>query len=150
MSISITSQLESEYREALEELLFFNPQQKKVLAGIMNSIEAFGAPFITTNNNLLRIQVEGLKQVQTLYALADTDEGAELVGVIIYVRIDLENVIILHLGVREDYSTQGEHGDHMLVIKLVSELRRSCRRVKDLRYLHLVYGNHGDLTKIRV
>lgn len=150
MNITITSKLGGGYRGALEELLFFNPQQQKVLAGIMHSIEAFGAPSITTDNNLLRIQVEGLKEVQTLYALTDAVDDPQLIGVIIYVRIDIENVIILHIGVREDYSTQGKHGDQMLVVRLVSELRMSCRFVKDLRYLHLMYGKNGNLIKIRI
>ena len=67
--ITITSKLATEFESALEQLLFFNPLQQKILSEIMNSIEHFGQPYISTDNNTLRVQVEKLKDTQSLFAL---------------------------------------------------------------------------------
>ena len=149
-NIKLTSKLDCNFRENLERLLFFNPQQKKVLSGIINSIEAFGAPHISEENNLLRIRVEGLQEVQTLYALQQNIDSDELIGVVIYVRIDKEDIVILHIGIRDDYSANGKNSGQLLFMKLISELRKLASRIKGVRHLYLMYSKNGDLTKIVV
>jgi hypothetical protein len=139
-TIRFTSVLETHYRDDLEGLMFFNPQQKKTLAGINRSIKDFGVPSVTVDAERLRITVEGLSDAQALYALKEKDGSVELIGVIVFVRLDPENLVLLHIAVREDYSRGGEHGEEMLVGRLVGELRAIARRIRGVRHVILKYS----------
>jgi hypothetical protein len=147
--ITITSRLGTEFESALEQLLFFNPLQQKVLSRIMNSIEQFGQPYITIDNDTLRVQVEGLRDAQTLFALGHVKNVVTLIGVINYVRVDEENIVILHVGITEEYSAFGLNSNQFLLMRLIAELRALSKKIKGVRQLHMTYSK-GNLTKIRV
>jgi len=139
--IGFSSVLGAEYREELEELLFFNPQQRRALSGIDRSISEYGVPTIVVDHNHLRIAVDGLPETQTLYALDYTWEKPVLAGVMVFVRSDLENIILLHIAVREDYSRVGKYADEMLVLRLTTQLRRIAKRIKGVRAITLKYSS---------
>jgi hypothetical protein len=136
----MTSSLDVGYQEELEGLMFFNPQQKKALAGISRSIKDFGIPSVVTEGERLRIRVEGLPEAQSLYALNDHTAPPELIGVMVFVRLDAENLVLLHIAVREDYSRGGKHGEAMLVARLVGELRTIARKIRGVRNVILKYS----------
>lgn len=140
-SIKFSSILELKYREDLEELIFFNPQQRKFLNKISHSISEYGVPSIVMDHDRLRIKVEGLAESQTLYALDYSREHPVLAGVMIYVRPDRENIILLHIAVREDYSRKGKHADQMLVLRLMTQLRRIAKKLKGVRAITLKYSS---------
>ena len=138
--IRLTSLLENRYQEDLEGLMFFNPQQKKALAGISRSIKDFGIPSVFPEGERLRIKVEGLPEAQAIFALEHRVDPPELIGVMVFVRLDPENLVLLHIAVREDYSRGGKHGDEMLVARFVGELRTIARRIRGVRHVILKYS----------
>ena len=56
-----------QHRPALEELLFFNPGQFRVRAGIINSLEKFGHPQLVEAGENLSVRI-GEQETQTLFA----------------------------------------------------------------------------------
>ncbi len=139
--IRFTSVLGLEYREDLEELLFFNPQQRKALTGINHSIAEYGVPNVVETAGRLRISVEGLPESQTLFALDYSEEIPILAGVMVYMRTDPENLVLLHIAVKEDYSRSGIYGDEMLVLRFMTQLRDIARRIKGVRAITLKYSS---------
>ncbi len=139
--IRFTSILGLEYREDLEELMFFNPQQRKALTGINHTIAEYGVPNVVEANKRLRISVEGLPESQTLFALDDSAKKPILAGVMVYMRTDPENLVLLHIAVKEDYSRSGIYGDEMLVLRFMTQLRDIAKRIRGIRSITLKYSS---------
>jgi hypothetical protein len=74
-----TSTLAPEYGEELERWMFFNPGQQTALATIVDSLEMFGPPSVYADGGCLRVRVEKLDEVQTLFAM----DGDTLVGMLV-------------------------------------------------------------------
>ena len=129
-----TSNLKPEYCEELERLLFFNPGQQDALAAIMDSLDSFGSPSVYTDNGALRVKVEKLDEVQTLYAMDDDT----LVGVLVYSRVILDCLTVLHIAVDEEYSVHGNNASNMLVMRMLELLRKNARLIKGVKTIRLM------------
>jgi hypothetical protein len=136
--ISFVSRVAIEHRRTLERLLYFNGCQERVARGIADVVDRFGPPVIQPEGEWLRVKVEGLPDVQSLFAV-HTTTGLPI-GVAVYVRADLENVTVLHLGLSEEYCSGGEREGFNLLLRLMREIRRSSRRVKGVRRFSVLYG----------
>jgi hypothetical protein len=139
--IRFSSVLEREYRDDLEELMFFNPQQGKALTGINHAISEYGVPSVAEVDGRLRIGVEGLPESQTLFALDFSAAKPILAGVMVYMRITAENLVLLHIAVKEDYSRTGIYGDEMLVLRFMTQLREIAKRINGIRSITLKYSS---------
>lgn len=135
-----TSSLGATYRDALEELLFFNPGQANALGSIMDAVEIYGTPELYLEDDLLRVRVEKLVEVQSIFAL----DGERLAGMLLYARSDLQNLVVPHIAVAGDYSAQGPQADSLLVMRLLDTLRGSARRIKGIKRISLLYGGRGS------
>jgi hypothetical protein len=124
-------------RSSLEALVFFNARQQRVLPGIVDAIEKFGAPEIVVEGDRLRVRLGELSEVQSLFAV-DSESGRPL-GIAIYLRSDLESITVLHLGIAEEFTAEGSQAQEHLLLRLLAELRRCSRRVKGVRRLELFY-----------
>jgi hypothetical protein len=138
--IGFSSVLGNEYLDDLEKLLFFNPQQERTLSGINQSIQEYGVPHVLHENGRLRIRLQGLQDVQALFALEDSPDQPQLVGVMVFHRVEPEAVVLLHIAVKEEYSRFGSRADAHLVGKMMAELRAIARKLKGVRSIHLKYA----------
>lgn len=133
-----TSALKPEYIEDLERLMFFNPDQQSAISAIVDSIERFGVPSVYNDNGCLRIKVEKLDEVQSLFAL----DGDTLAGVLVYSRVSLECLTVIHIVVDQDYSSHGKFAQNMLVMRMLELLRNSASRVKGVETICIMYGDN--------
>ncbi len=138
--IGFCSTLSSEYLEDLEKLLFFNPQQSRNLPGIHDSIQEYGVPSIYIENERLRVRLENLPGTQTVFALEDTTDRASLVGVMVYSRVDIETIVLLHIAVRQEFSRFGSRAGIGLVGLMMAQLRSISRSLKGVTSIHLKYA----------
>ena len=129
-----TSTLTPEYGEELEQLMFFNPGQQTALAAIVDSLEKFGSPSVYTDGGGLRVKVEKLDEVQTLFAM----DGDRLAGVLVYSRVLLERLTVIHIAVGQDYSSHGKFAQSMLVLRMLELLRNSARRIKGVETIRIM------------
>ena len=134
-----TSTLKPEYSEELERLLFFNPGQQDALAAIMDSLDTFGSPSVYTDSGVLRVKVEKLDEVQTLYVMDDDT----LVGVLVYSRVTLECLTVLHIAVDEEYSAHGNNANSMLVMRMLELLRKNARLIKGVKTIRLMCNSQA-------
>ena len=140
-----SSVLPVEYLDDLEALMFFNPLQPLTRTDIMRSMDTYGAPDIRVEGERLRVTVGTLTDVQMLFALADTGDGHELAGVVLYFRTDVENILVLHIAVTEQFSSTGSHAAAMLVVQLLDAVRVVARQLKGVRSITIAYGAGSTL-----
>ena len=134
MMLRYTSTLKQGYIEDLEHLMFFNPGQQSVLPVIVDSLEQFGSPSVYTSGGCLRVKLEKLNEAQTLYAMDDDT----LVGVLIYSRIMLDRLTVIHIAVHQDYSSSGKFAHNMLVMRMLKLLRNSARCIKGVKTIRVI------------
>ncbi len=144
-AFEFSSVLPLEYLDDLEALLFLNPQQQAVRAGILHALEEYGVPRVDADERQIRVTVGTRTDVQTLYALADSPEGCELAGVIVYLRTDLRTVLVLHVAVTERFSSTGPDADALLVLRILETVRSGARRLKGVRTIAVAYPAGGSL-----
>ena len=139
--ICFTSILKPEYNEDLERLMFFNPGQQTMRSAILDSVEKFGVPSVYADGERLLVKVEKLDEVQTLFAL----DGDTLVGVLVYSRVSIERLTVIHMAVDQDYSSDGKFAQSMLVMRMLELLRNSARRIKGIKNIGIMYSNNQIL-----
>ena len=133
-----TSILKPNYSKDLERLMFFNPNQQIALAAILDSVEMFGSPSVYTDGERLRVKVDKLNEVQTLFVL-DSDA---LVGVLVYSRILLERLTVIHIAVDQNYSSHGKFAQSMLVMRMLELLRSNARRIKGVETIRIMTNDN--------
>lgn len=136
----LKSTLPSQYREELEDLLFFHPQQTKVQDGIVYSIEKYGTPQIVARGDHLYVELEQFPGAQTLYAF-DRIAGIEkLIGSLIYYRTNAETIEVVHIGIQEKYTLTGPLANKQVMLWLILNLRSIAKMIKGVRYIQLIYS----------
>jgi hypothetical protein len=133
--IDIKCKLPVEQRAALEQLLFFNVNQHRVRVGIQQSIEAYGVPEIYEHEGGLAVRVGDIAGVQTLFAVS---EAGRPVGVAVFVRLEHDRFVVLHLGVQPRAATNAELNTRVL-LRLMHEIRGAARRTHGVDRIELVY-----------
>lgn len=139
LQIRVTSLLDSRFHDALEALLFFNPQQGNWRRRIVASVEKYGNPMLVERHGGLRIEMPGAPDSQTLYALAESSRFAELAGLLSFNRNNDSEFEILHLAVRFEYTIAGGMDENSVAFLLVRELRHIARQVKGIQAIRLPY-----------
>ncbi|MBD2544110.1 hypothetical protein [Planktothricoides raciborskii] len=147
--IVFSSVLNSVYYDDLEKLMFFNPQQEKVRNEVISAVERYGQPKIYRDGDRLRIGVGSFSMVQALFALNGQKADRQLLGMIAYMRENPDNMAILHIVVREDYSAVGIHGNEMLLMHLIDRVREIAAKIKGISCVTLAYKSE-KITKIPV
>jgi len=136
----LKSILSSNYREELEELLFFHPQQDKVHDGIVYSIEKYGVPQITEKHHCLYIEFEKYPDAQTLYAFDKIGNIEKLIGALIYYRTNTETIEVLHIDIKDKYTLTGPLANKQVMLWLILNLRSIAKKIKGVRYIQLMYN----------
>lgn len=127
------------YRDELERIVFFNPEQERVTESVIDSVHRYGGPLIVEENGILRFRVPAFGQVQTLYALDRGEQPACLAGVVMYVREPRDTMLVLHLAVHEDYVANGVHGEAWVTPRLLANVRGVCQRIRGITCMRLLY-----------
>ncbi len=148
--IRYTSELSSEYLEELQELMFFNDNQRQFVSDIVASIDEFGEPTLKSEGGFLRICTSRLGEVQSLFAVEENDESARPVGVAVHVRNAEDTLTLLHIGVHSEFASDGTHADEMVAMNLIRRLVEIGRQIKGIRRIVIHYGPEtGTVVPIR-
>ena len=137
--IVVSSRLPGTMRGELEAILFFNAGQHRVRQEIEATIERFGIPELIEQDGWLRVQVAGVPEVQTLFALHEEGGRARPVGAVIYLRDTFERITVVHIGVADDYAAGGRYASERVLARLMQEIRRVARRTSGIRQVELAY-----------
>ena len=145
MKFKFVSKIKTMYLEDLESLLYFNKEQRKVISGIESSIEKYGLPQIKIEEENLGITIEKIKEPQVIYILNDMDT---LLGLIIFYRETKENIVILHIAIKEQF-TMSSNNKFSAAIALIEELKNKAKRIKGITTLSIYY-KRDTIGKIKV
>ena len=138
MNLVFSSRVPSQCRSALEDLLFFNPQQNRVREGIIDSLEEFGQPRLEETADGLSVRV-GNHEAQTLFAYDRERRSPEPIGVVVFLRTAPADLAIMHVAVHPDYSLQGRHGGVGLGVTLVEKVREIASRIVGIKRIVFFY-----------
>lgn len=141
--IIFASRLPAACREELESLMFFHPGQIQVSGAIDEAIEEYGVPQIADDGDYLRLRVGETFEVQNLFALVGNGDQTDLAGVAVYLRTDIETIVLLHIAVKEEYSFAGSRPREMVTMRMLAKLREIARQIKGVRHIVVLYGNGG-------
>lgn len=147
-TIRIASELAAIFREELERIVFFNPEQRTVAAGVVESVHRYGVPSIFEEAGQLRFAVRAFGPLQTLYALDETERTPQLVGVLMFTREHATSMVVLHLAAHEDYTSHGKHAAAAVVARMVAAVRDVALRTHGVRRLRFLYP-HELRLKLR-
>jgi hypothetical protein len=136
---NFTSRLEELHRSDLESLLYFNPEQGRVIGAIERTLADWGIPEIGTEGEWLKITLGSGPQIQALYAIDVTAETASLAGVVIFTRSSEETLDLLHMAVNDGYAASGPHGEERLAVQMLCRVRELARRLRGVRQVILHY-----------
>jgi hypothetical protein len=135
----MSSVLPLAYRDELERIVFFNPQQSRFIDPVLAAVNRYGIPAIIEEKDRLRLSVPAFAAVQTLYALDGPAPTAVLAGVAAFVRETEDTMLLLHVAVHQDYTTEGPRADEWVPVRLVSAVRDICRRTRGITCLRVLY-----------
>jgi hypothetical protein len=122
--------------------LFFNPGQQRVAAGIEESIARHGLPEVGAESGALEIRVGSLGRVQALFALASADGRDDLIGVIVYCRLSVGEMVILHIAVSERFASTGTMAESGVALRLFQTVRAVATRLKGVQTM-VMYTSNG-------
>lgn len=125
--------------------MFFHPQQGRFTSSLISTIEQQGSPRVVEQDGKLRIEVPRLQGVQTLYAFIESELQSELVGVVAYTRSTADELTVLHIAVKDEYTARGPKEDQMVACQLLEELRRIGHRIQGIKNIRLVYRHSKTL-----
>jgi hypothetical protein len=134
--LEFKSFVSARFRAELEELVYFNSGQSRVLESLIEAVERFGAPEIEATGQQLRVVLRKLPEAQTLFAIAET--GRPL-GLITYTRADHEHLMILHVSISSEFASGGALCRNQLLLRLLREIKRCSRRLKGVKRVELYY-----------
>src|ERR1051325_11891758 len=84
-------------RAALENLLFFNPDQHRVREGILLALERFGQPRLEEAGDGLSVRI-GEHEAQTLFAYDRDRRSPAPIGAVIILRTAPPAIAIVHVA----------------------------------------------------
>lgn len=137
--VRITSVLGGAFRDELERIVFFNPEQSLVTRPLVKLVRRYGVPEIVDEGGRLRFRLRGLGMLQTLYAIDETEPSEHLVGVAMFTRIRRTSMVIVHLAVHEDYTSRGKWSGDSVVAQLITAIRSLTLRTRGVRTLRILY-----------
>ena len=138
MNLVFSSRVPSQCRSALEDLLFFNPQQHRVREGILDSLEQFGHPRLEEAADGLAVRV-GDREAQTLFAYDRDRHANDPIGVVVFLRSAPTEIVIMHVAVHPDYALQGRHAGVGLGVTLVEKVKEIAARIVGVQRIVFFY-----------
>jgi hypothetical protein len=126
-------------RGQVESLLYFNGGQFRVRDAIAASIERYGVPELLDDGDGLRVDVPGADSAETLWAVHEEGTMLRTVGVLVYARDADDAMMVLHVGVADDYAQGGVHASEHVLARLMHEARRIARDTAGVRHLGVAY-----------
>lgn len=135
-AIVITSRLDANHRGALEELLFFNAQQDSLRGRLEEVIERFGVPQVVLRDGQLRVEIDQLPGVQSLFAV---NPAGTPVGCAVFHRASEDRFVVLHLVVEPAYSVHGPQAATNVLLRMLGAIRAAARRTRGVTGVELLY-----------
>jgi hypothetical protein len=122
---TFSSHLGWQYLKAIEEMIFFNQNQRKLLPLLREVIENYGSPHLAVVDREVRLSMEKCEKVQCLFAFTN-QQPADLAGVAVYVRDDkMLKVLFTAIKAYECYTGSSRPCLVLLMLEKLKELAKA-------------------------
>lgn len=138
MKLEFSSKAPRSSKQALEDLLFFNPRQHLVREGIVNSLKQFGHPRLVETADGLSVRV-GEQEAQTLFAFDRRRRKKDPVGVVVFLRTAPTDIAIMHVAVHPEYALQGSEAGVGLGVTLIEKVKEIAARIVGVQRIIFFY-----------
>jgi hypothetical protein len=150
-AIYFTSHVSIKHQAALEKILYFNALQNRYRDVINTSIQQYGQPKLTIEDGRIRLYMETLEDIQSIFAMDGETEDSSVLGVLLYHRVEYEGLIILHIAIDEQCSFEGEYSNEFIVMRLILQLKTIAKNIRGVKKIKIAYnGNFRQCSEIRV
>lgn len=134
--VDLLAALDEAWRETVEDLLYFNPQQAALKDRILESIQLYGAPRVESVGGKLRITLDGKVEPGAFFALVDQKDEVVLAGLVLYLRRDA-GLVCLYMSVVEDYTAHGPCARHGVAFRLLNAVQRVGMRIQGVDHIEI-------------
>lgn len=136
----ITSRLDVEYRDILERMFYYHPEQSVLDDIITRHVQQYGTPQISSKEGLLTIRVPALPGALTFYAVEEQDEGpVKLLGVMVIDRSSESVLEMHHIAISPELtSLQVQEGCSVAAL-MIGGLCRIGRSIRGIEKIKLAY-----------
>ncbi len=138
MKLEFASKAPKQCKQALEDLLFFNPSQHKVREGIVEALKKFGHPRVVETETGLSVRV-GEQEAQTLFAFDRNRRSKDPVGVVVFLRTTPTDISVMHVAVDPDYALQGSDAGVGLGVTLIEKVKEIAARIVGVKRIVFFY-----------
>jgi hypothetical protein len=145
-TLRFTSLLSASYRDELERIVFFNPEQDRVTEALVDSVRRYGVPSIVDEGGILRFRVSAFGPIQSLFAIDEAEQPLRLAGVVMFVRECADTMLLLHLAVHEAYSAAGALAHVWVTTRLLAAVRNACLRTRGIKTMRMLYPHEARIS----
>jgi hypothetical protein len=136
------------YLDDLQEILFFNPHQKKYKNKIINAIHLCGKPEVIEENNLITIQLDKNQLQQTLFVL-DKSEDKRLLALIIFKK-ESDVVEVIHLAFAPFCKDIFINENISIFNQTIIQFSKMLSHFKEIKFIKFHYKNLKiNIDKVR-
>ena len=142
VTISFASKIDASYKNDLERIFFFNWHQSKYAPRITQSVKDYAKPIIFDNDDgSISLEFEERAMGQTLHIFDSEQDGASLIGVLMYVRENNKQITIVHVALHEG-CTKLFNDSGINVLSLVTKkIKEMFSRIKGIEKIYFYYNN---------
>lgn len=143
MSIIYQSKIDFLHKEILDEILFFNKNQKEYEKNIIESVEQYGIPKINETNGEICISLESNIETHSLFMLEKNSTSEELLGVALIIRGNTDEAILLHLAINNKKALSNQN-----TLSLILKVKEYLSNFSEIKKLKIFYSNKTSYLKI--
>lgn len=126
--------------EELQDVFFFNSNQKRYRTKIVKTIDKYGKPKVVVENNqiTIRLDSDNLNQ-QTLFVI-DKSKNNMLIGVLLYVK-ENDTINIIHLALNEAHQKYLNNNGYSVFNLIINQFAIMLRNIKDIKFVKFQYNS---------
>jgi hypothetical protein len=144
MHVIVQSAVPSDYRAALERLVFFNPRQHEARDAIIHALDHYGALEIAAGADGLAVTVSSRPDAQCLFALVPRRGRLDLAGGLVYLRTSRDELTVLHIAIAGRYCVK-PHVSLGVVKQLLRSVRAVAHRLRGVERVSVLYRGDRSL-----
>jgi hypothetical protein len=129
-------------RETLEHLFFFNPGQLQYQSAIRRTVETYGMPVIHESSDRLTLRLDGATATETLFLLERCPKGEVLRGAMMFSRVPMDTLMILHLAVAPGERSLPAGSATNWAGRLVQKALEIAHQVRGISFVGLPYSGN--------
>jgi len=109
-----------------------------LVGGIADVVDTYGTPMIVADAAGLHVAVDRRHDAQCLFAVTSTTAGPTLAGMIVFLRVSIEEMTVLHVAVADTFG-RNRRLSLEVVMALVRSVRDVAQRLRGTKHLRMLY-----------